>query len=91
MGYGEALTRSITAGLRCGVLVFEYTRQLNAIGKALEQYGLLTAEGMTKLIQDLNAQLSGLSEEDKRKEVMKSIDELRKERGKLELDNTYRP
>lgn len=31
MGYGEALTRSITAGLRYGVPVSEYARQLRGV------------------------------------------------------------
>lgn len=105
MGYGEALTRSVTLGLRCGVPVAEYARQLrgvrcpnpmmfpkedavlscpDAIGKVLEHYGSLTAEGMIKLIQDLNAPPSGSSEEDEAKTAVEHMEELRVERNKLE-------
>lgn len=103
--FNESLTRTVTSGLRCGMQVAEFIKQLkgvkcptpmpfpkeeaiescpDALSKALEKYGSLTTEGMIKLIQDLNAQPSDLSDEEEEREAYKRIEGLKAEREKLE-------
>ena len=104
--FNESLTRSITTGLRCGVDVSEYIRQLrgvrcptpmpfpkedsvmscpDAIGRVLEVYGSLTAEGMIKLVLELEAPQNGQSDEEEMREAVKRMEELKKVREESNL------
>lgn len=109
MCLNEALTRSVTAGLRRGAPVEDFVKQLSglrcptpmpfpkedavmscsdAMAKALREYGLLTAEGMIKLIQNLNSPPTTLlSDEQEAEEAAKCLAVLQAEREKADLDN----